>query len=150
MTDPGSVPHRPLETSDRSRAVAVVLAAILGPFGAHRFYTGRAKSGVLMALTLGGAGIWYLYDLIVVAAGDFRDGQGRVVSRWEVDPGVRSPPAADLQDEVDTLRLAVAELAERLDFTERLLAAGRRRPEMGEDRGTGDEGPQGRSHHDRP
>jgi hypothetical protein len=147
----GSVtPPGPLETSDRSRAVAVVLAAILGPFGAHRFYTGRVRSGVLMAVTLGGAGIWYLYDLIVVAAGDFRDAQGRVVSRWEVDPGIRSAPPADLQDEVDVLRLEVAELAERLDFTERLLAAGRRRPEMGVDRGTGGEGPQGGSHHDQP
>jgi hypothetical protein len=149
MADRVTLPG-PLETSERSRTVAVVLAAILGPFGAHRFYTGRVKSGVLMALTLGGAGIWYLYDLIVVAAGDFRDAQGRVVSRWEVDPGVRSAPPADLLDEVDALRLEVAELAERLDFTERLLAAGRRRPGFGEDRGPGDEGPQGGSHHDRP
>jgi hypothetical protein len=138
-------PTGALETSERSRAVAVVLAAILGPFGAHRFYTGRIKSGVLMAVTLGGAGIWYLYDLIVVAAGDFRDAQGRVVSRWEVDPGIRSAPPADLQYEVDALRLEVSELAERLDFTERLLASGPGRPELARDRGTGGEEPQGRS-----
>jgi len=136
-------PPATLETSERSRAVAVVLAAILGPFGAHRFYTGRAKSGVLMAVTLGGAGIWYLYDLIVVAAGDFRDAQGRVVSRWEVDQGTRFSSSADLQDEVDALRMEVAELAERLDFTERLVAASHRRPELDRDRLTQGERPPG-------
>jgi hypothetical protein len=127
MTDPGTPLPGPPRVSERSRAVAVILAAVLGPFGAHRFYTGRVRSGVLMALTLGGAGIWYLYDLIVVTAGDFRDAQGRVVSRWDVEPGTRAEPPSDLQYEVDELRAEVVELAERLDFTERLLAAGGRR-----------------------
>jgi len=38
-------------------------------FGLHRFYTGRVQSGIWMALTFGGLGIWYLYDLILVATG---------------------------------------------------------------------------------
>lgn len=117
MTDlPAPAPAAP---SDKSRGVALALAAILGPFGAHRFYAGRPRSAALMLLTLGGAGIWYLYDLIVVAAGEFEDAGGRKLVRW--DPGTTLADA-ELAREVDALREEVAELAERLDFAERLLA----------------------------
>ena len=115
---------RPLDPSDKSRGVATALAALLGPFGAHRFYVGKTGSGVLMAATLGGVGLWWLYDLIVVAAGDFRDVQGRRVSRWDPEVGDAQSTEA-LAQEVDELRAEVAELAERLDFAERLLAAPR-------------------------
>jgi hypothetical protein len=65
--------------------------------------------------------VWWLYDLIVVAAGDFRDVDGRRVSRW--DPGAGDTHSAELlAQEVDALRAEVNELAERLDFAERLLA----------------------------
>src|SRR2546427_12720167 len=63
--------------SERSRALTLGLALLGGVFGLHRFYTGRTQSGIWMCLTLGGMGIWYLYDVVVVAAGGFRDGDGR-------------------------------------------------------------------------
>jgi hypothetical protein len=111
----------PLDPSEKSRGIATALAALLGPFGAHRFYVGKTGSGALMAGTLGGLGIWWLYDLIVVAAGDFRDVSGRRVSRW--DPEAADARTAEmLAQDLDALRAEVAELAERLDFTERLLA----------------------------
>jgi hypothetical protein len=113
----------PLEPSDKSRGVALALAAILGPFGGHRFYVGKTGTGVLMALTIGGVGLWYLYDLILVASGSFRDVEGRLVRRWDPEeflPGGGVP--AEVLDELDELRRQVAELAERVDFTERLLA----------------------------
>ncbi len=110
--------------SDKSRGIATALAALLGPFGAHRFYVGRARSGVLMCVTLGGLGLWWLYDVIVVAAGDFRDVDGRRVSRWDPEAG-DSHATEQLAQEVDALRSEVSELAERLDFAERLLAAPR-------------------------
>jgi TM2 domain-containing membrane protein YozV len=110
--------------SEKSRGVALALAAILGPFGAHRFYVGKTGTGVLILCTLGGAGLWYLYDLIVVAGGSFRDARGQLVSVW--DPEDPSPPAGDVSQEVleelSVLRNELAELAERVDFTERLLA----------------------------
>lgn len=109
------------EPSDKSRGVATVLAALLGPFGAHRFYVGKTGSGALMCATLGGLGVWWLYDLIVVAAGDFRDLSGRRVSRWDPE-GADTPGTEMLAQDVDALRAEVAELAERLDFAERLLA----------------------------
>jgi hypothetical protein len=128
----GEVPDRP---TDNSRGVALALAAILGPFGGHRFYVGKLKTGILMAATIGGLGIWYLYDLILVASGSFRDVDGRLVRRWdpeEAPSGTTLP--AEVLDELDLLRHQVAELAERMDFAERLLA--RPRPEQDRARST--------------
>jgi hypothetical protein len=117
----------PANVSDRSRGVALGLAVVGGVFGLHRFYTGRAQSAVWMCLTLGGCGIWYLYDVVVLAAGDFRDRDGRRVVRWEVGEGEGGPSQSprrmtDLEDRLQGLETQVSELAERLDFTERLLA----------------------------
>ena len=113
----------PPEASEKSRSVALALALVLGPFGGHRFYAGKNHSGVLMACTLGGLGIWYLYDVIIVGSGSFRDAEGRLISRWELEEPV---PRAELSqyvlDELDHLRTELAELQERVDFTERLLA----------------------------
>ncbi|MGZ8398610.1 MAG: TM2 domain-containing protein [Gemmatimonadales bacterium] len=109
--------------SPKSRGVAFALAALLGPFGAHRFYVGKTGTAVLMLCSIGGLGLWYLYDLIMVAGGSFRDVDGRLVSRWdpeEVSRGEGLP--AEVLDELSYLRSEVAELAERLDFAERLLA----------------------------
>jgi TM2 domain-containing membrane protein YozV len=52
------------ETSEKSRGVALALVTLLGVFGGHRFYVGKTGTGILQAVTLGGAGLWWLYDLI--------------------------------------------------------------------------------------
>jgi hypothetical protein len=110
------------EPSDKSRTVALTLAVLLGPFGAHRFYAGRTESAVLMACTLGGLGIWWAYDVIVVGFGQFRDERNRFISDWEPRLTEREAPER-FMDELAVLRAEVAELAERVDFAERLLAA---------------------------
>jgi len=112
--------------------VALALAVLGGVFGLHRFYTGRVQSGVIMCLTLGGMGMWYLYDVVVIAAGDFEDGTGRRVVRWDVagEPGESTASerrVADVEDRLLSLESQVNELAERLDFAERLLAQARER-----------------------
>jgi hypothetical protein len=124
MTDPHMTPYPASRLpSEKSRGVATALAALLGVFGAHRFYLGKPQSGALMVLTVGGLGIWWLYDVVLVASGSFRDGSGRLVTRWdpeEASPG--GPLPQQVFDEIDALRAELAELSERLDFTERLLA----------------------------
>jgi TM2 domain-containing membrane protein YozV len=114
------------EPSEKSRGVALALATVLGPFGAHRFYVGKTGTGVLMAVTVGGLGIWWLYDMILVASGSFRDANDRLVRRWDPEEAPRGGVLpSEVMDELDLLRHQVAELAERVDFTERLLASPR-------------------------
>ncbi len=56
--------------------IALLLCVFLGLLGIHRFFVGKIGTGVLMLLTLGGLGIWALIDLIMIAAGSFRDKEG--------------------------------------------------------------------------
>jgi hypothetical protein len=121
--------------SERSRGVAVVLGAVGGFLGLHRFYAGRVHSGVLMILTLGGGAIWWLYDLILLVAGEFRDVDGRPIRRWDVQGPPLGPPLdsrgmEQLTDQIERLQRDVSELAERLDFAERLLAQHRGRDRL--------------------
>ena len=68
--------------SDKSRIVALLLCFFVGYLGVHRFYVGKVGTGVLMIFTLGGLGIWYLIDLIMITVGSFRDANGRAVFEW--------------------------------------------------------------------
>jgi TM2 domain-containing membrane protein YozV len=52
------------------------LCLFLGGFGAHRFYTGKIKSGIAQLVTLGGCGIWPVVDLITILLGRFKDKNG--------------------------------------------------------------------------
>jgi hypothetical protein len=113
--------------SDKSRGVALALAIVLGVFGAHRFYTGKIGTALLQLVTLGGLGIWYLYDVILIGAGQFRDADDRLVRLWDpqMPDALRSGVPEGVLDELHALRADVEELAERMDFTERLLSQSR-------------------------
>ncbi len=123
----------PTEVSDRSRGVALCLGISLGMFGAHRFYTGKVLTGILQAGTLGGMGLWWLYDMILLAAGEFRDVDEKRVRRWwEHSPPGASPERIGPQMEgvlfeLDALRSEMGELDERVDFMERVLTKARER-----------------------
>jgi TM2 domain-containing protein len=127
--------HPEAEISERSRGVAVVLGVIGGPLGLHRFYLGRTQSGILMALTMGGLGMWWLYDMVLLIAGEFRDADDLLVREWEVSKnagrgGAGKVEVGQLAEEVEALRQQVGELAERLDFTERMLAQQKERARL--------------------
>ena len=118
----------PDEPSGRSRLVALALNVLLGFTGAHRFYAGKSGTGVLMLLTIGGCGLWWMYDLVLILGGEFRDADGRRIVRWSTEPDALELPAGrhyeQVLDELDQVRAELAELHERVDFTERLLARG--------------------------
>lgn len=111
--------------SDKSRGIAFILALVLGVFGAHRFYAGKIGTGILMICTVGGLGIWYLYDVVMIASGQFTDAEGRRLLRWEPegaeDDLVHGELSQEVLGELESLRREVSELSERMDFTERLL-----------------------------
>lgn len=53
--------------SPKSRIVALLLCFFFGVFGVHRFYVGKAGTGILYLLTAGGFGIGWLIDMITIA-----------------------------------------------------------------------------------
>ncbi|OJV22176.1 MAG: hypothetical protein BGO30_10705 [Bacteroidetes bacterium 41-46] len=59
--------------------ITFLLCWFLGVFGVHRFYTGHTGTGILMLITFGGCGIWWLIDFIMIIVGNFKDSDGNVI-----------------------------------------------------------------------
>ena len=60
-----------------------ILCLLLGWMGIHRFYVKKIISGVFMLLTVGGFGLWWLIDLILILTGSFKDKEGNNIRRAE-------------------------------------------------------------------
>ncbi|HEY6225225.1 MAG TPA: TM2 domain-containing protein [Gemmatimonadales bacterium] len=144
MTGRHPAPYDPAEreepapppSSARSRGVALVLASFGGMFGLHRFYTGRTESGIWQAVTLGGLTFWWLYDLVLLIAGEFRDADGLPLREWSPEAtlgraGADSRQLTQLLEQLEHMEHQLGELAERMDFTERLLTQQRDRERLG-------------------
>lgn len=50
----------------KREAIAYPLWLVTGVFGGHRFYLDRPGTGLLMFFTLGGAGLWWLADVLLI------------------------------------------------------------------------------------
>ena len=134
--DEGTAPQEP-EVSKRSRGLALVLSVFGGWFGLDRFYVGKVGTAIAKLCTFGGMGIWWLYDVILIATGEFRDGDDLPLRQWEVSPspfgqqrlgGRAEQRVAELEEQFDGLRQQFNDLAERVDFAERMLAQKRESP----------------------
>ena len=49
------------------------------PLGAHRFFLRRYASAILFIITIGGCGIWWIVDFILIVTGFMKDDQGKLV-----------------------------------------------------------------------
>ncbi|WP_230846365.1 TM2 domain-containing protein [Propionibacterium freudenreichii] len=55
----------------------------MGGLGVHRFYAGKAGTGIVWLLTAGCLGIGWIVDIIMIATGSFRDINNRPILNWE-------------------------------------------------------------------
>jgi len=133
--DADEAPEDPI--SRRSRGLALALSFFGGVFGLHRFYVDKPRTAIAMLLTFGGCGIWYLYDLVLVAAGEFRDSEDLPLRNWGLSEssfaqnrlvGRAEQRVNELEEQFDGLRQQFNDLAERVDFAERMLAQHREAP----------------------
>lgn len=84
------------ETSEKSFVVAWVYAFFFGLFGADRFYLGKPIQGLAKFLTLGGLGVWQLFNLVSILSGSEKDPDGlplrgseeHTVTLWLVTGGL--------------------------------------------------------------
>ena len=65
----------------RSWLITLFLALFFGTFGLHRFYVGKIGTGILMLITLGGLGIWWIIDVVFIVLGGFDDAEGRPLAK---------------------------------------------------------------------
>ena len=83
-------PDSPFSTtspSPKSRLVAGLLGIFLGSLGIHRFYLGNLWIGIIQIIvtliTFGVGSLWGLIEgIIIVAGGTWRDGQGRLLKKY--------------------------------------------------------------------
>ncbi|HKD10672.1 MAG TPA: TM2 domain-containing protein [Thermoanaerobaculia bacterium] len=68
--------------SEKRELPALLLCLFFGIFGVHRFYVGKVGTGLLMLLTCGGLGIWWLIDLLVILLGGFTDKEKKLITKW--------------------------------------------------------------------
>ena len=52
------------------------------PLGAHRFFLRRYASAILFIITIGGFGIRWIVDFILIVTGSMKDDQGKLVKLW--------------------------------------------------------------------
>ena len=72
--DPWDVAHGAWVSSKHT--TASVLSLLLGWLGIDRFYMGRIGLGILKLITIGGVGVWWAVDMILVGSGKARDSSG--------------------------------------------------------------------------
>ena len=75
--------NEPISISGKRILPTFLLSIVLSwPFGAHRFFLRRYASAILFIITIGGCGIWWIIDFILIVTGSMKDDEGKLVKLW--------------------------------------------------------------------
>lgn len=61
-----------------------LLCFLLGVAGVHHFTNGRILRGVIYFFTVGLCGLGWIYDMIMIVCGKFKDGKGKYINDVKV------------------------------------------------------------------
>lgn len=67
----------------KSFLVTWLLSLLVGVLGVDRFYLGKVGTGVLKLITIGGVGIWWFVDLIIILCDGMRDKSGNKLADYD-------------------------------------------------------------------
>ena len=90
------------EPSDKDFVITLLICVFLGGLGVHRFFVNKIGTGVLMLVTLGGLGLWWIIDIILIVTGSFEDSEGKVIA-YQAAGTVNREPAKDIPAEIEKL-----------------------------------------------
>ena len=65
-----------INMNSTKKVTALLLSIFLGELGIDRFYLGKIGTGLLKLITVGGGGIWWIIDIILIASGSMKDKRG--------------------------------------------------------------------------
>lgn len=110
---PAPQPPRVAGISPRSRLVAFILVLLgfipMAPIGGiQRMYVGKVGTGILWLLTAGCFLIGQIYDLVMIATGQFTDKQGRRLVIWSNPEELRGMPPASAMNPAQPAPVAAA------------------------------------------
>ena len=69
------------EVSNLTKSEMLKYAVLLGIFGGHRFHAGMKITGIMMLLSFGGLGIWWLTDVLLLSFDCFSDNKKCLIMR---------------------------------------------------------------------
>ncbi len=70
------------QESPKSRLYALLICIFFGWAGGHRYYVNKIGTGLLLLFTGGGFGMWWIFDLIMISIGAFKDKDNLPLKKW--------------------------------------------------------------------